>query len=571
MDENRNELLDCQRAIYGNEFADYIVTYAGELSEIRNYFDVYCLQLVMDYKAIIYSESTGNVIPSINKNGYRAIPKLYGLMDTSNVEDIGVLRLRRLPFLDLLGTEVLMGIIDTGIDYQNPLFQNADGSTRIFSMWDQSIQGENPPDDLLYGTYYTGEQINEALKANNPLEVVPSTDEDGHGTFLAGISGGNIDVENDFTGIAPAVKFVVVKLKQAKQYLRDFYGVPDQAVAYQENDIMLAIKFLILESRKFKRPLSICIGLGTSSGEHDGSSPLSELIDSVSNNTGICISAAAGNEGNIGHHYQGDIPYRGSEEVEIKVGEEDKAFTLELWSLKPSVFSVGIISPSGEVSQKVAAIPRTSVSINFVLEPTKVQVTYAILDTATGNEVVIIQFKDLIPGIWRIQVFNEYNVGTRYDMWLPISQFVTGDTYFLKPDPYVTLVETGTTSRCISTATYNNKNKGIYISSSRGYTLTDQIKPDVTAPGVNIYGPVGKNRFGTKTGSSIAAAHTAGVAALFLQWGIVDRNRLSINTSEIRALLIKGATRTDREYPNREWGFGVINAFSSFESIRSST
>ena len=67
----------------------------------------------------------------------------------------------------------------------------------------------------------------------------------------------------------------------------------------------------------------------------------------------------------------------------------------------------------------------------------------------------------------------------------------------------------------------------------------------------------------------MAAAHTAGIGAIFLQWGIVDKNRISINTSEIKALLIKGATRTDRTYPNRDWGYGTINAYQAFESLRS--
>ncbi len=562
---------ECENAIYSQEYGDFIIDYVGDLDTLGERFRVTltCYQEVVGRFAIVHAPNTNNVATDIVRNGYRSIPKLYGLMDTTALEDTGVFRLRRLPYLDLLGQGVLVGIIDTGIDYRNPLFINADNTSRIVSIWDQTIRDTlPPPEGILYGTEYTSEIINQALESPNPESIVPTTDENGHGTFLAAIAAGNEDIENDFSGVVPQAGLVVVKLKPAKDYLRNFYGIREDAVAYQESDIMMAVRYLTEVSRRSNRPISICIGLGTNSGDHDGSSPLSAYLDTVANFNGVCISTAAGNEGNADNHYRGNVEFNSFEDVEINVGPNDKNLTMELWSINPSLFSVAVISPSGELAEKIPARANLSVRVAFVLEPTTLNITYGLTDTATGNEVIILQFQDLVPGIWRLRVYNENNVGTEYNVWLPISQFVSPELRFLLPNPDTTLVETGTTTRPISTSAYDNTSNSLYLNASRGFTLTGRFKPDIVAPGVNVYGPAGRNQFGVRSGTSVAAAMTAGVGAIFLQWGIVDRNRLSMNTTEIKALLIKGATRTDRTYPSKEWGYGILNAYQAFESLR---
>ena len=164
----------------------------------------------------------------------------------------------------------MIGFIDTGIDYQNPIFRNVDGTTRIAGIWDQTIQEGTPPQGLVYGTEYTEEKINEALQRENPLEAVPSKDENSHGTFLASIAAGSENIENRFKGAAPEATLGIVKLKRAKQYLKDFYLIGDDAECYQENDIMLGIRYLTDLAKKKKIPLVLCIALGTNMGDHMG-------------------------------------------------------------------------------------------------------------------------------------------------------------------------------------------------------------------------------------------------------------------------------------------------------------
>ena len=292
------------------------------------------------------------------------------------------------------------------------MFLNADDTPRMLAIWDQTVREGTPPEHFIYGTEYSREDINEALKSDYPLDLVQTTDEIGHGTFAAALAGGNIDDANDFTGIAPEARFIIVKLKQAKQYLRKFYRIPDKVPAFQENDIMLAMTYLGYKAGEVYTPLSVYLGLGTSSGDHNGDSPLSTVIKTLGSYRGVCISVAAGNEGNQGHHYLGNVDMNRYEDVEIRVGENDEGFTLELWAVTPNLYSVAIISPSGEISDRVRPRSDHTITISYVLEPTTIYVSYENPETSTGNELVLMRFTTLISGVWRIRVYNETNSGS---------------------------------------------------------------------------------------------------------------------------------------------------------------
>lgn len=559
---------ECEDIIYSNDYEDRIIdTIDPGLIEER--FKPDCIQNIINSFFIIHNRITSPTQVSVSEQGYRALPKLYGLMDTSNMEQVGVLRLRRQPYLDFLGQNTIIAIIDTGIDYQNPLFINTDNTTRIESIWDQTIPSGNPPANFLYGTEYSREQINEALQSEDPLTIVPSTDENSHGTFLAGIAAGNIDNANQFTGVAPQARIVVVKLKQAKQYLREFFLINGEEPCYQENDIMLAIQYVISVAARLRLPISICLGLGTSSGDHNGNAPLSRYIDRALNVAGVEINTAAGNEANDGHHFEGEIGPGQDVTVELKVEQNEIGFAAELWGTPPNVVAIEVISPGGETTQRIPARTRKSESIDFVLEPSIIDINYILIEEGSGDELIFIRFRNPVEGIWRIRIYNDEELTTKFHIWLPIRNFLSQENYFLQPSPYVTLVETGTTRSAVASGNYNHANSSIAIDSSRGYTRTGNYKPDIVAPGVNVYGPVGRGRFDQRSGSSISAAHTAGCSALILEWQYEQALKGNTSPIDVRTLLIKGATRnTSIEYPNREWGYGALNIFKSFESLR---
>lgn len=295
--------------------ADFIYRYGSMQQILGNPEDIPCMDYVSYDFAVIYTPLETVEPISLRKYSYYTIPGLFTLLDSSNMEASGITSTFNSPALSNKGRGTLIGFIDTGIDYTNPLFRYPDGTTRIVSIWDQSLPADTgvippgvpdyyPNSGASYGTEYTRAEINEALSSDSPLALVPSTDTNGHGTFLAGIAAGGSLPEQEFTGAAPECELVVVKLKPAKQYLRDFYLIPSDAPAFQENDIMMGIKYLRVMAYRLGRPLVLLLGLGTNQGSHEGTSPLSISLQDISRSLGTATVIAAGNETGKGHHYQ---------------------------------------------------------------------------------------------------------------------------------------------------------------------------------------------------------------------------------------------------------------------------
>lgn len=546
-----------------------------------------CYDSISSEFAILYLPL--DEIPALNLGDYDyyTIPKLYAPLDTGSMEASGILSVFQQPALGNQGEGVLVGLIDTGIDYQNPLFQNPDGTTRIAGIWDQNLPsaldeippGVEPPSSMFtkiqYGTAYSAAQINEALQSDRPLDIVPSTDTNGHGTFLAGIAAGGPSPSGDFIGAAPKAALGIVKLKPAKQYLRDFYLIREDAAAYQENDIMMGIKYLRFLSEETGMPLVVCISMGTNWGSHEGSSPLGYTLQYFSQYIGMVSVIAAGNEAGLSHHYFGVIPsQQDSEDVEIRVAEGEQGFVAEFWADVSDLYTIGFISPSGETISRIPLTLGRDTRVTFLLEPTVITVSYLPNEAGSGRQLIFFRFQAPTAGIWRIRVYNSLFLRGQYHMWLPVQGFSSPDTVFLRPDPNTTITNPGNGLFPITISTYDHRNGSIYLHSSRGFTINEQIKPDLAAPGVEVYGPAlslspGSITMTRRTGSSVAAAHTAGAVASLLAWGLVEGNDPTLNNASIRGYLIRGANRNPAyQYPNREFGYGTLDLYQSFLQLR---
>ena len=211
---------NCDAFIRSNNTYDILIARESlEISDDR----AECIQNIGEKFVAEYFDRDEVPQLSIKTYGYSIIPKCFGLLDTLALETTGILQLQNQPALSLRGQGIFIGFVDTGISYELPCFRNADGSTRIRSIWDQSIPAgeKNTPQGFLYGTEYTQKEINEALEQEHPRELVPVTDEDGHGTMLASIACGSEDLQAGFTGAAPYAELLVVKLKPAKPYLKE--------------------------------------------------------------------------------------------------------------------------------------------------------------------------------------------------------------------------------------------------------------------------------------------------------------------------------------------------------------
>ncbi len=567
---SENMMSECAERIISEDYADFIIEIGFRENEARQEYKDLCIQDIgYKFSAIYYPLSEINPI-SVGEDTYIAIPKLFGLMDTSAVDATGALRLQRVRGTSLTGNGVIVGFIDTGIDYTNDIFKNVTGRTRILSIWDQSDQSGTHPQGIEFGSEYTREDIDRALQSENPYSIVPTKDTQGHGTFMAGVACGSEDVENNFIGAANESQIAVVKLKKAKKYLRDFYLIEENVQdVYQENDIMQAVTYLRNLSRRESKPLVLVLGLGTGSGQRSGGSALSQQLNDLGEMIGCCVVTCAGNEGNARLHYKGSVLNKEYEDVELRVGEGTNGFTMELWGNSPDIISVAFISPSGEMISRIPARVGQSDTVEFLLEKSKIDISYSLVEAGGGVELIFMRFIDPTPGVWIIRVYGNNILEGDYNIWLPIKQFIDKETYFLKPNPDITLTVPSTTQATITVAAYDNMTNALFTDSSRGFTRTNEIKPDITAPGVNVYGPGINNNYVRKSGTSVAAALVAGNCAQLMQWGIVEKNETQMKTNYIKNFLIRGAIR-DRNivYPSKEWGYGKVNVYEAFSILR---
>lgn len=561
---------NCYEAVYSEDYADYIVEYNGDRQVLEEIYSNACLFFIDNRYAILYSKKRSDYMESFGNLAYNIFPKLLAPMDVAEGEAayntpsilsmINGENLDNESVLGLDGKDIVIGIVDTGIDILNEEFLNEYGRTRIKYAWDQSVNsssGDGYAGEFPFGTYYTEEQLNRFVEEGNSV----LRGEDNHGNYLASIAAGRNN------GIAVNSDLVVVKLKQAKGNLKELYGVR-QGEAYSEADIMLAIAYILQCSYRLRKTVSILIGFGTNSGSHTGSAALEAYINNIGILRGVCVSVAGGNEGAAGHHTEGDIEDNEQAVIEINVPEKT-AFTLEIWGKAPGVYAIGMDIAGGEIIDRIPPRFDRSQIIKPIFGGGTIYVDYFLVEGQSGDELILVRFFDTPRGLYRITLTAAGAAGKSYRAWLPVSQFAPEGLVFTNPVTWGTVTVPGTAKTPIVAAAYNYSDGSIYVNGSRGYTANSVVKPDLAAPGVNI---TGAGPYGTKvtgSGSSISAACAVGAAALMQQWSRDRGLSPYINGNQIRQYLIRGADRENsHRYPDRYYGFGILNLRKTFESLR---
>lgn len=456
----------------------------------------------------------------------------------------------QVPPLSLSGRGVLVGIIDSGIDYENPVFRNADGSTRIRTLWDQTISG-NPPEGYVIGTEYSREQIDEALALESRqerLQIVPSQDISGHGTAVAGIAAGN---SADYRGVAYESDLLVVKL-----------GTPLEGGFPRTTELMLALNYVVQKSMEYQMPVAINLSFGNTYGPHDGSGLLERFIEAIADVWRSVICIGTGNEGNAAGHTSGRLSQTEDTVIELAVQENSPTLNVQIWKAYFDFVDISLISPSGV---RVGPIQEVIGSQRFTVGNTQILLYYGEPSPFSIDQEIFIDFLPtdtyIDSGVWRIVLSPRDIVNGEFAVWLPSQSALNVGTGFLFPTEERTLTIPSTSYRTIGVGAYDPATFSYADFSGRGPAGPGRrAKPDIVAPGVDIRVPLPGGTFTNLSGTSFATPFATGSAALLMQWGIVNGNDPFLYGEKVKAYFQRGARQFVgiTEYPSPLVGYGAL-------------
>lgn len=533
----------------GEETFEVIVKFNGDLGVIADELNVEVEILSQGYAIITLTPDKIPTLYTYTQIESLELPKNIYFTSAYNLSSSCINSVQDPLQYDLRGTGVIIGLIDSGIDYTHPDFRNEDDSTRILYLWDQTIEG-SPPEGFPAGTQYTREQINEALLSPDPFEVVPSMDTAGHGTAIAGIAAGNGRGNNgDNIGVAPEAELIVVKI-----------GTRGILSFAKTTELMRAIKYVIDKARQTRKPVAINLSFGMNNGSHRGDSLLETFISDICMEWKVSIVIPTGNEGNAGHHYSGQIASSQTREIDFFTASGIEHFFISLWKNFVDSFSIELIFPGGlssgiiSIESQVKNIRINNLALTVLYgQPTHYSVRQEIYFDVKAESGTV------TTGLWKLRLISADIVDGNFDIWLPSQEAVTDRTHFSSPTSTGTMTIPSTALRIITVAGYNDRIGNIAEFSGTGNPNMALPNPDIAAPAVGIMTTRAGGGYDSFTGTSMAAPFVTGSAALMMQWGIVNNKDPILYGERIKAFLRLGARRSGKStYPNYSFGYGTL-------------
>jgi hypothetical protein len=438
------------------------------------------------------------------------------------------------------GAGVVIGVVDSGIDFRHPAFVTAQGQSRIEMIWDQNLvpqAGEHSASVGGYGVEYTHDDVQKDLEGSN---LVRHVDDDGHGTAMASLACGNGRGSEDgngdiqYPGVAPKAALVVVAIA----------GTAGENGVGGMSEVADAMAYVF--DKAGARPCVVNLSLGDGLGPHDGSTLVERAIDNSLANADRVVVVAAGNANGFMKHTRGTVGANATRHVGFKVGNDKAppgasvvpAGELEIWYAGAKGLHVKLVGPNGEVA--ILAAPAKGYSVEkWVFGTTTLVITSGVGYRNEPKNVIRIALSSsttsLDLGTWDVRLESTSTSEVRYDGWTqdddadPCGDF--GLTFVDAAEGDCTVTTPGTSARAITVGSYGVDHAQNPCSpfSGRGPTRGDAHKPDFVAPGTGSGagdiacansegdGSVANPYYVNGKGTSVATALVSGCAALVLQ------------------------------------------------------
>lgn len=542
----------------------YLIIYKGDIASDLKKAGIEKYMILNNNLTVIYvpqnfREETLNRIPSIT--WWQISVPMSSLIEITNnlaegvsVSDAaGTDYIYKNPYIQSTGKNVLIAIIDSGIDYLHPDFIE-NNKTKIVSIWDQESDKKKPPDGLIFGSEFTSDDINKAIEAN---DKTLTEDRIGTGTTAAGI--GNLN--SQYKGVAIDSELVVVKLREYKDTYKK------GKINYQKSDFLAAIRYVLDVAKKEDKNMIINLTIGLISKSIVESTMLSTFNEL--SKPGTIVVSGAGNEGNTDIHYRGNIKNK-VEDIIIQVGEQTN-LDITLVVNGPDKIGAILISPSGEMSYKIMYTPEYYTykgKFNLENTPYEMRLSYPWLEA--GNEELTISLYDIKPGIWTLRLIPEFIIEGNYDVYLPNKNIISEETRFSDPASEATISMYAASENVITIGTYNDKTDSIWIGSSKGPVKLSLIKPDIVAPGVDIISTYINSSYNTSIGTGVSSSIVSGVLAIMFEY-ITSEYEFAeelLSVQPLKTYLMLGATKKDIYiYPNITQGYGILNLKNTIVEI----